>query len=293
MARPSRPSARPAPLECPEGPALKDLSVGACPCGHPSGPRTNTGSDGSGNDPLLRKTHLGDIRGAVDLGSATYAWKGIPYAKPPVGALRWQPADVDVLLEEVHARISLLSLLTGTVAVTFDARLAGGSLEGEVEMGDSGSLRLDIVEPIQLQRVSIIRNFLGLPMGGKLSGDIDVTFPENIQEAEGHVNLLTENLRIGDGDELLRVLHVPGQDAGRLACLADAPDGVGVIRVGGEDGLVDTAGLAAKRYDAEPGTAYLLRPDGYVAARLLAGADLPWSVKKGAAWCSGAFDHRL
>jgi 3-(3-hydroxy-phenyl)propionate hydroxylase len=47
----------------------------------------------------------------------------------------------------------------------------------------------------------------------------------------------------------------------------DAPDGVGVIRIGGNDGFSDPAGLAGTRYDAEPGTAYLLRPDGYVAAR--------------------------
>jgi 3-(3-hydroxy-phenyl)propionate hydroxylase len=47
----------------------------------------------------------------------------------------------------------------------------------------------------------------------------------------------------------------------------DPPDGVGVIRIGGDDGLSDSAGLAGARYDAEPGTAYLLRPDGYVAAR--------------------------
>ena len=46
----------------------------------------------------------------------------------------------------------------------------------------------------------------------------------------------------------------------------DPPDGVGVIRIGG-GGLSDRAGLAAARYDAAPGTAYLLRPDGYVAAR--------------------------
>jgi 3-(3-hydroxy-phenyl)propionate hydroxylase len=42
---------------------------------------------------------------------------------------------------------------------------------------------------------------------------------------------------------------------------------LGTIRVGGKGGLADSAGLAASRYDAEPGTAYLLRPDGYVAAR--------------------------
>jgi 3-(3-hydroxy-phenyl)propionate hydroxylase len=47
----------------------------------------------------------------------------------------------------------------------------------------------------------------------------------------------------------------------------DAPDEVGVIRIGSADGLSDSEGLASRRYDAEPGTAYLLRPDGYVAAR--------------------------
>lgn len=47
----------------------------------------------------------------------------------------------------------------------------------------------------------------------------------------------------------------------------EAPDDVGVIRIGGHDGLSDSSGLLGARYDAEPGTAYLLRPDGYVAAR--------------------------
>ena len=48
---------------------------------------------------------------------------------------------------------------------------------------------------------------------------------------------------------------------------ADVPEGVGVVRIGGENGFVDSEGLAGARFDAEPRTAYLLRPDGYVAAR--------------------------
>ena len=40
---------------------------------------------------------------------------------------------------------------------------------------------------------------------------------------------------------------------------------VPVLSVGDE--LDDVEGLAAQRYDARPGTVYLLRPDQYVAAR--------------------------
>ena len=60
----------------------------------------------------------------------------------------------------------------------------------------------------------------------------------------------------------------------RFTCLAfgnggtvEGPDGVGMIKVGGEGGFADRDHLASTRYDAEPGTTYLLRPDGYVAAR--------------------------
>lgn len=47
----------------------------------------------------------------------------------------------------------------------------------------------------------------------------------------------------------------------------DVPAGVAHLRIGENAPLRDAAGLFTKRYDATPGSAYLLRPDGYVAAR--------------------------
>jgi 3-(3-hydroxy-phenyl)propionate hydroxylase len=47
----------------------------------------------------------------------------------------------------------------------------------------------------------------------------------------------------------------------------DLPPGIGRISVGAAAPLIDHAGLFEKRYDATPGSGYLLRPDGYVAAR--------------------------
>jgi 3-(3-hydroxy-phenyl)propionate hydroxylase len=45
------------------------------------------------------------------------------------------------------------------------------------------------------------------------------------------------------------------------------PDGVAHLRIGSGGDFADHEGLFAARYDATPGSAYLLRPDGYVAAR--------------------------
>ncbi len=47
---------------------------------------------GSGLSPEVRETAYGTVRGVdASATTGTYGWKGIPFAKPPVGDLRWQP----------------------------------------------------------------------------------------------------------------------------------------------------------------------------------------------------------
>lgn len=57
-------------------------------------PLVGCGSDDSTPtaDPTIVTTSLGDVKGFVPESSDdTYQWRGIPYAQPPVGDLRWKP----------------------------------------------------------------------------------------------------------------------------------------------------------------------------------------------------------
>jgi para-nitrobenzyl esterase len=47
-------------------------------------------STGSG-DPVVRVTQAGVIEGKISPDGQSYMWLGIPFAKPPVGDLRWKP----------------------------------------------------------------------------------------------------------------------------------------------------------------------------------------------------------
>jgi len=48
------------------------------------------------SDDVVRETRFGKVQGVDDSATGTYFWKGVPFAKPPVGDLRWRaPVDPD------------------------------------------------------------------------------------------------------------------------------------------------------------------------------------------------------
>lgn len=54
-------------------------------------------------NPLRRQTHFGTIEGYADEEGDLWIWRGIPYARPPVGDLRWRAPEDPVPWDGVRA----------------------------------------------------------------------------------------------------------------------------------------------------------------------------------------------
>ena len=140
--------------------------------------------------------------------------------------------------QEARLRQAVLSLASET---EFGKRMVNGGRLSVPSIYDS---------PLSTADSDVWR---GGPPPGASMPDAPVTAP-----AGEHVYLTDAFIKSGTRFTLLEFSN---------GAAVDPPEGVGVIRIGGEGGFSDSAELAAARYDGEPGTVYLLRPDSYVAAR--------------------------
>jgi para-nitrobenzyl esterase len=70
---------------------------------HAADKAEKTEKAGKAAPPEVRKTVYGAVVGVNDKDVGTYKWLGIPFAKPPVGALRWKPPVEPVAWKKPHS----------------------------------------------------------------------------------------------------------------------------------------------------------------------------------------------
>lgn len=150
-----------------------------------------------------------------------------------------KPGKPKVLkVDTAHASVSLLRLLFGTVSISFGAEAFGGEVSGHTVNSDEGRTLEVELDEVDLGQAPMIGDIVGLPLSGKLTGNIELLMPEQkLSKADGKITLKVTELGAGDGKAKIRdTIALPKLEAGDLAFEAEAKAGVLKIATFGANG---------------------------------------------------------
>jgi type II secretion system protein N len=154
-----------------------------------------------------------------------------------------RPIRPSVTIPYLYARASILSYLLGTTQVVFEIETdGGGTIEGVVSDSGTSSHATAHLDAVDLRRIGVLRHYLGVSLGGEVSGDLDVELGEEPEGTDGTIQLSIANATLGD-EQFQVPLPVPGFSAlqltrvelGNLDLQISVEDGVGrVDRLAGD-----------------------------------------------------------
>jgi type II secretion system protein N len=183
-----------------------------------------------------------------------------------------KPAKPRVMrVDTIHARVSLLRLLVGTVHVNFGADAFGGEVSGFTSDADGGrKLEVDL-EDLSLAEAPLIADLIGLPIAGTLAGHVEFLLPDSkLSKAEGKVDLTFSGLSAGDGKtKVLNAIALPKVEVGDLTLKATAV--AGVLKI-------DQLGAAGKDLDLQSDGSVRLR-DSFDASVLSVNARFKFNTR--------------
>ena len=157
--------------------------------------------------------------------------EGVQLISPPAASAttpEGKPAKAKaVTLEQMHARVSLLRLLVGTLHVTFGADALGGEISGYTSDADEARTIVADLESVRVGDLPVLTDIVGLPLAGALTGQIDLKLPEGkFAKAEGKIALKFTDLAIGDGKaKIMNTIALPTLNVGELVLEGEATDG--------------------------------------------------------------------
>ena len=144
-------------------------------------------------------------------------------------------------VREARARLSMLPLLIGNRAVSFDAELEQGALEGEYEeAGDTKHIDATLSK-IDLGKLGVLDSVISLPVKGDVGGEFDLTLGKEATKSTGNAKLTIRGLTVGDGKAKFKLgamggLTIDPIEAGTVTLELDVKEGVGTVKKLSTDG---------------------------------------------------------
>ncbi len=138
-----------------------------------------------------------------------------------------ESAPHSLAVESASVSLGVFAYLFGNISVDFEAEVGGGELSGEFSQ-NSEEARIHVVgEKIDVSGLTLLSAGIGLPLGGELSGRVDLLLPEGlINRAEGTCEISISGLTAGDGKAKVRdTIALPKIEVGQLVLKAEAKEG--------------------------------------------------------------------
>jgi type II secretion system protein N len=173
-----------------------------------------------------------------------------PPPAEPGSTKKPQPRVTEI--ERVHASVSLLPLLFGTVSVGFGADAFGGDIGGHYKTS-SAERRLELeLSDVDVGQVPLLVEIVELPIMGQLDGQLALMLPEGqLGKADGTIELRMKELMVGDGKAKIRkTIALPQLNAGQLTLKAKATEGrlqIEAFTIRGPDFELDAEGTIRLR----------------------------------------------
>lgn len=151
--------------------------------------------------------------------------KGIHLISAPTEAGK-PPSELKI--DEARGRLSILGLLIGNRDINFHVEAFGGTVSGSYD--DHGKeRRIEVeMEDVDLALADPIKEMIGVPVEGKIDGEIKLTMPDaKLSKANGTVTLEAKDVAVGDGKAKLKgALALPRMQVGNVTINAEAKEGV-------------------------------------------------------------------
>ena len=213
--------------------------------------------DGGIPSPLVRDTRYGAVEGVDDAArSGTWSWKGIPFAKPPVGDLRWkapqEPSPWKGTLAAKafrEASVQVGSLFGPGLNNTYDDTIAATLLQ---TVGSEDSLYLNIWRPADGDTsLPVICFFHG--GANQIGYTADPTYDGAALARRAHAVVVTASYRLGVFGWLALPKANGGYEPGNYGTL-DQIQALrfiqgNIARFGGNSGNVTVMGESAGAFD--------------------------------------------
>ncbi|MDI1451947.1 type II secretion system protein GspN [Polyangium sp. 6x1] len=138
------------------------------------------------------------------------------------------PKESVIQIDEVEARLQILPLFLGRVRIKFWARAFDGELKGTVPVGgSSGPVEVEL-EGVNLAKVDVIKDVLGVPVKGLAKGTFELAAEGGkFSKANGALDLTIAEMSVGDGKSKIKgQIALPEAKLGDLAITAEAKEGV-------------------------------------------------------------------